>query len=309
MPKQPGGINKSARIEALRQVLKRWGRLNKTQIDEHVSSLLHCSKEELARALYRDLDELLNQNEIQVIHFSRDGVEIPHYDPETHKNTFSEWIWGEKKIEVLGSSLLKEMEVSIHLSPRMQRGLSVHPLHLHPQSSEVILYFFFDNHAFTLEINSEDLPLTLVVGRTPSQESLKSLLHHSQNFLSLLENGFGKRSALLLFPTKTLSSFKNQEQLGHLTLELKPGPKENPEIRLKDLQSKNGTWLKSLSKEESIRILHTEKNKINITHSGWGNIHELSQDAPHTSIPKKISHSIQTPALIGVSIQFKILIL
>src|SRR5579885_938291 len=125
MPKQPGGITKFERIQAVKAVLARWGRLAKSQIDQYVSAALNCPAEELERALYRDLEELERMGEIITIHYSRDGSEIEDYDPEVHRNTVCRWAIPGAENTILGGQKLKESQIELLVSPRLKDAFDV----------------------------------------------------------------------------------------------------------------------------------------------------------------------------------------
>ena len=80
MPKQPGGTPKYKRIEKLRELFKRWGKMDKNTVDSQMSGALGVDSEDLSRALYRDLEELVTRGDIEVLYFHRDGTPIDDFD-------------------------------------------------------------------------------------------------------------------------------------------------------------------------------------------------------------------------------------
>lgn len=92
MPKTPGGVNKATRIQVLLEVLRRWGRQDKGQINQNVAAALGVSSDELKKVLYEDLRELVAQGTIRVEYLSLDGKLIDDYQPEVHKSVRCIWL-------------------------------------------------------------------------------------------------------------------------------------------------------------------------------------------------------------------------
>jgi hypothetical protein len=91
MPKMPGGIKRFRRLFALVDVIERWGRLEKEKIDQLVSANLGVDIQMITKALYRDLQELVEMNILEVYYLTRDGRPIEDHDPDIHKNFLCEW--------------------------------------------------------------------------------------------------------------------------------------------------------------------------------------------------------------------------
>ena len=141
MPIQPGGVSKFDRIDALRKVLSRWGRLNKQQIDQHVSSALNCDSEEIARSLYRDLADLVAKNELTALYFTRDGAPIADYDPDVHKNMYCEWATKEGAVSFVGGAFLKGLGGELVLARRLAEAVSVSGAEVEPARDALNFYF------------------------------------------------------------------------------------------------------------------------------------------------------------------------
>jgi hypothetical protein len=240
MPKQPGGITKFERIQAVKTVLSRWGRLAKGQIDQHVATTLNCPVEELERALYRDLEELERMGEIVAIHYARDGSEIEDYDPQVHRNTVCRWAVPGAEHSILGSQKLKENQINFLCSPRMREAFEVRGAKEPQDETKIHLYFQVEGRAYCLRFAKDALPAKIVLGRL--NEELKVGDH-----IRLVEEAFGKRASNLLVPIGNLSKPKDKTQPGHLCLEFnKPGF-----VTLRDLKSKNGTYYITMDKKRA----------------------------------------------------------
>jgi hypothetical protein len=233
MPRLPGGIKKFQRIQAVRDVLARWGKLNKRQLTEHVAAALGCPAAELDRVLYRDLEELENAGAIVALHFTRDGAKIDDYDPKIHKTSYSEWAVHGHEGAVIGASRLAEHQIRLIVPARLRREVMVSVSKGDPPPDSLNVLFKENGRPFCLTFSHEALPLTLVVGRWREE---------SVEIESELETRFGKRACALLVRDSGVSSFKGKEQPGHFTITAaRPG-----QVTITDLKPKNGTFFEEL---------------------------------------------------------------
>jgi hypothetical protein len=213
MPRQPGGITKFERIQAVKTVLDRWGRLEKSQIDEQVAAALNCPAEELKRSLYRDLEELENLREIVAIHYTRDGIELEDYNPEIHRSTICRWSTPGGEHQILGAQKLRECQASFLAARRMRDAFQVVEPAPAPDDGKISLYFALEGRPQCLRLDRSALPAKIVIARNAGELSELGLLE-------LLQEAFGKRTSCLLVPVGNVSKAKDKSQLGHLLYRL-----------------------------------------------------------------------------------------
>ena len=294
MPKQPGGISKFQRMEALRAVLVRWGKLNKQQIDDHVAKALGCDAPEISRALYRE--ELENLTQIKSTHFTRDGQEITDYDPAKHKNTYGEWFIAGGETFVQGEMRLAESGIKLAVSPRLRKLVSVIEMASSKKPEGIGIYFESGTVAHSLVIKPEAFPFVLWLSRCGKRDS-------SEKLLSAGEAQFGHRLVCLQIPCASVSSVKNVRESGHLSLTFK----DFLSLTIQDCNSKNGTYYRLLDKDRGNVLVENAlfKKKATTTHqlSLDGKQHELSRVKPEN--PAKVN----LPVKIFASLDFSLYIL
>ena len=294
MPKQPGGITKFERIEALREVLTRWGKLNKPEIDERVSSKLGCQATDISRALYRDLEDLERLGQITTTHFTRDGRAVENYDPEIHKNTFCEWSIPKENASIRGSKRIRDNHIGIKVSSRLSGSVSIGEGQLSDTNcSSVCFYFSVGGLSHNLIVKAEALPFQVYIGRG---ENFKITTLSSEE-----ESVFGKRAILFSFPLPGVSSFKGLTKSGHALLSF-----ENmKEVKILDLSSKNGTFYLNLNKLQSEQIVRNISSgaKATSTHALISNERDFKKAQSTTP------HVLPLPLQIFFSFELTIIIL
>ena len=125
MAKKSKSVTKLQRIDSLRKILARWGRLDKNQINSRLAAHLGIDQVVLARTIYRDLAELVNNNEVRVDYFAKDGMLIFEYDEEIHKNTFCEWSLIDNESQIVGQDILKGNGALLLASDRLNKYLKI----------------------------------------------------------------------------------------------------------------------------------------------------------------------------------------
>lgn len=295
MPKQPGGITKFERVQALKDVLERWGRLGKKEIDQHVAAALKCPAEDLERALYRDLEELERLGEIVAIHYTRDGIELENYDPDVHRNTVCRWAIPGKEYSVLGGQRLRECQITFLAATRLREAFEVYEAKEILDREKISIYFQSENKAHCLRLSPDALPAKLILGR--QQDDVKDA-----EIVALMESAFGKRASYLLVPVAHLSKAKDKNQPGHLSIEFRaPG-----KIVVRDLRSKNGTHYVPLDSRRAEGLV------LELSYLGKATITDSASRFRQQMVPKPVSSEedveLSLPVLIRASTAFELII-
>lgn len=304
MPKQPGGVSKFQRVEALKSVLARWGRLNKSQIDERVASALDCSSESLERSLYRDLEDLEAINEVVVLRYGADGQLLEDYNPEIHRNITCEWALKEFETAVLGGGILKDSNISFLAAPRLTRAFQVNLLSTQAPADSIHLIFQPDQRSYRLSLAKDALPAKIMIGRVQERKQ-------AQESHQFIQEVFGKRSCCLLVPFPSVSKIKKEDQLGHVLFEFaEPG-----HVLVHDMKSKNGIQIFKLTHEQANAHISALSTRKELTHTdgfgpfGLGSDLNVSQEKIQAEpLTSGQILRVKIPVLIQVSRAFHILL-
>ncbi|MFP5492775.1 MAG: hypothetical protein ACLGG0_14830 [Bacteriovoracia bacterium] len=276
-------------------VLGRWGRLDKNQIAEHVGRVLdeNFESESFQRAIYRDLDDLVQDNRVQVEYFSRDGALIEDYDPDIHRNVYCQWYIPGTEGQISGSGHLKSHN-GLFQAPKLLKSdfsilsgnSQVDPRHRH-------IYFQIGSAFLCLKASFQALPFSILVSRIHGTIEQKEI--------DDVRKGFGLRACILKVPFPRLSSFKDDKKPGHLLMEF---PSEST-VSVIDFNSSNGTFVYKLkfSEADKIRNSGSVMNEYTLT-STWENV-DLSFVKP-IKITDKATYEL--PILIDAGNEFKLLI-
>ncbi len=237
MPKQPGGITKSIRMDCVRRVVEKFGRIRKTQIDARVSALLGISSDEVSRAIYRDLDELVGAGKLSVEYFTRDGEAIVDFDRDLHKNTVAEWMMPGCESRIVGRSLIDQSGSQIFVPKFLESFVEISDEWLPVESGRLLVMLTLKQHSISIAIDEAVAPVVLLFGRRVENEFVPK---------NAIEARFGKRVITLALPVPTMSSVGPLGKLGHFSIcldgELGMG--------LLDHSSKNGTFFSEVSLEQ-----------------------------------------------------------
>ena len=256
MPKKINQITKLQRFEAIRNILSRRGRLDKSQIDEALSHHFDFDKDSFHRTVYRDLNELVNNNEIQVHYFSKDNNEIDNFDESIHKSYKCEWSLLNNTEKIKGHGIIEKMNGYIYCSERLNRSIHIDNLLNDLKNDMICIHFLMANYSFKIQIHKEAVPFYLVLGRVSEIEQ------NAKSHFVEIERTFGKRTILLSIPYNTVSSFKlNNKSSGHCVFKF-----QNGRFLIEDLNSKNGTFYAEL-KSQDIDKLIKEQFHLNQTSS------------------------------------------
>jgi len=203
-------VPKSARLLKLVEVFERGQVLDKKEIDAKMSNLLGEERSGLSLALYRDLQDLVNQGILAQKYFRADGAEIDTENLEGEKYYNSKWHLAAADHMVVGKGLLVQIGGNLLLSERLRNSVAVRENG--PLNAREVHVIFDLGKAFRLSIAKDDLPVKILVCRSTPQLVPK--------LFSALEAKFGKRLVVLAFGDQTLSSAKDESKPGHLLLEI-----------------------------------------------------------------------------------------
>ncbi|MGZ3769331.1 MAG: hypothetical protein ACXVCP_08385 [Bdellovibrio sp.] len=273
------------------------------QIGTHLASQLDVEIESISRTIYRDLNELVDNNEIRVHYFNRDGEEISDYDSAVHKNTYCEWSLIGNESLIIGQDILKENGALLLASERLNKSLRIDTAVGDIGFGTIQIYFNIPHHFICLRIAKEALPFNVVIGRISANTANPAAMFKS------IEDRFGKRTIMLSLPYSSISSFKPEiDQLGHSLLRFDTNDDGlTEEILLSDLKSKNKTYFCKLSQVEadSIRKIRIESADRTLT-EGWDHLTKIDLHIKKTEVCSQIV--TLSPSLVFVSEQTPVLV-
>lgn len=287
-------INKIQRQNTVLEIIKRWGRVNKQQLDDRVSNSLKIElTEALKRAIYRDLEELVIQGTIELLYFTRDGAIIDDFDPEMHKNYYIEWISKDHNKRVFGQSLLSNNNSDIYVSDLLKNEVSISENNSNPKDSHFHAYFYLNSKLLTLSFSKEAIPLSIVISRFHEKIQQKEI--------DEIKSKIGSRFIIFKVSSNSISSYKKNEILGHTLINFLI----DQQISIEDLKSKNGTNYYKLTPDEadSFRLQHKMLSEETVSIS-WDQIQTSNLS------PKKLKQETgYCPFLLELGTSFRILIL
>lgn len=287
-------ITKSMRIQVLLDVLSRWGRLDKQSICHHLSTILQedFNSQAGSRAVYRDLDELVNQGKISVDYYTRDGVHIDEYDPAKHKNVSCFWYIPSAEGLVPGSGILKTLGCLLYVSRILKNEISVIHGKSQPDPRNLHLYFICSGSFVCIKIATDALPFSIVISRTHGEITDKEI--------DSVQKSHGQRFVILKIPDAKLSSFKGPSDLGHAVLRFESKEK----ISVEDLGSTNGNVLYRLKLDEADHLREYASQIENLTlNKTWNDI-DINLVSP---LKVQGTSNIVSPFLLEAGGSFKIL--
>lgn len=296
MPKTPSGKTKSQRIHALREVLNRWGKLDKPRIDELVSGYLGIPVEGLRKPLYRDLKELVESGEIVVRYYSSSGSEIADFDSTVHVSSRAEWALVGSEHRVLGQNALSLAGGALYPLSRLVREIRVDSGSPEFEAKTIHLFFSIQSTFFCLKLTLDSIPVTVVVSRTPGPFDGKPPVKE-------VEERFGKRCALLQVPTPGVSAIKLGTRLGHAVLKFS----EERSVEITDLASTNGTKFHPLSLHDA-EILRKSGDLLGKQTATAEWIAAVEALVSWQIVEAEIPRSCSLPAVVSFSKEFQILI-
>lgn len=286
-------VNKTQRQNTVLEIIKRWGRINKQQIDERVSQALKIeSTEAFKRAIYRDLEELVTTGTIELIYFTRDGAIIDNFNPDTHKNYYIEWTSKDHTKGIFGQSLLNNHNSEVYVSDPLKNYVSINENKANNQSSHFHIFFYLNSKLLKISFPKEEIPLTIIISRFNDKLQQKEI--------DEIKSRIGNRFIIFKVPSNSISSYKKGEVMGHLLAHFQFDQK----IQLEDLKSKNGTKCYKLTPDEAdaFRIQHKMLAEETVSVS-WDQF--TGSKLNPKSIDKEISYA---PFLLELGTSFRLLI-
>jgi len=242
MAKHPGDISKFKRLDTLKNLFERHGVMDKAMVTQKMANRLDRDEKEIKRVLYRDLEELVNLGFIREQFFTIDGAEIHDFDPNAHKNYKKKWFLPGHENQITGSGSLERYGGKIICTKVLKNDLNLASNTLGTEARRRHLFFISSGMYFSLTIDLEALPISVILLRRPDDEG-EYAIHESH------VEAFGKRVVSLFLPSPMLSGSRDK-RLGHLKIEILPEDK----IKISDLGSKNGSHFYKLSHKEADKM-------------------------------------------------------
>ncbi len=244
MPKQPGGVSRIKRVECLLDVIKRWGRLDKNEIDQKVAVSLNVSIDEIQRALYRDLSELTENGQLLMFGETSSGDIIKDIDKAEHKNFKSFWCLPENSpFEIMGLSKLRQYDGDFYSNELIYKSFKISELtSLNLDKIKNALIFSLGIKTLALIYDPEITPFSILVTRKGSENS---------SFYPEIFSKLGSRTAILSLPEEKISGIKKGNILGHAVLSFKG----KGVLNILDNSSTNGTYVKTLEDQHIQKVL------------------------------------------------------
>lgn len=205
-------MTKSRRIQLLLDTFTRHGSLDKSQIDQLMSSSTGLTKDELSHSLYRDLIDLVADHRLERQDFHSDGHEMDADELQNAKNKKSKWSIPGFKNSVVGKKLITDLGGDIFVSVRLTTYVTVLNS-FHKSTDSIQLLVTIGSQTIQLRIDFASLPATVIMTR--KSETL------TPHLFSALETKFGKRLICMALPDSFLSATKNEVKPGHIMIEFK----------------------------------------------------------------------------------------
>jgi hypothetical protein len=296
MAKSASGRTKDERLQAIRAIIRRSGRIDRKALQEAMASNLDVEAASLEDSIYRDTQDLVSRGEIKEVRHTPSGELIGDYDPETHKNTLVSWVLPDVDAPtVMGSGLLEQYGARFLTSKVLSRAFSIteEKGNILPRSFH--LFFMIGPRLFHAIADVDAVPFTLLIGRSQKGEEIR---------FDMLEAKYGKRSAALVVPEIGVSRMVDDGHVkAHTALEFST----EHAIRVLDQGSKNGTDCAYLNRGEAEKLIHARALKSDHTATG-GKTMQLS-DLEWRSMTPGSSESAELPLAIRCSKDFVLLVI
>ncbi|MCK5884471.1 MAG: hypothetical protein KAG61_12345 [Bacteriovoracaceae bacterium] len=284
---------KFQRIQELKRVLQSSGKLNKDLINIRVSNSLGCSIDLIARAIYRDLDELVRTNVIREIVYTRDMRVIDEYDPQVHRNVIKEWCIPQSEGKVIGHKSLESAGGSLFCPKFLLNDVYLTEGVVNTNDGKKSFFFSVGTSFLGLHISDSCLPVKLVLSRSTGE-----ILTDEIDEINRLH---GIRSIIVKLPVSSISAFSKGMRAGHLCIELL----ENSTIELTDLNSSNGSFAIGITPEYSEELISACDINCELTAAEpWS----TSLIKNTQSLPISDSLILKLPAVAQLSSAFALLI-
>ena len=256
-----------------------------------MANRLDRDEKEIKRVLYRDLEELVNMGVLREQFFTTDGAEITDFDPAIHKNYKKKWMLPGFHNQITGSGALENYGGKIIVPKILKNDLNLASNTLGTVVRRRHLFFISSGMYFSLDIDLEALPVSIVLLRKPSEGEFK--IHESH------VEAFGIRTVSLFLPSPMLSGFK-ADHLGHVKIDMNP----DDSVTITDLGSKNGSFFYKLSHKESDKI--REKGLLigDVTQtSDWN--HHMKSELERERVKDS---QVQVPLIVEGSLDSRVLV-
>lgn len=279
-------MKKEQRIQKLKEIISRWGKLDKEKIFTMFTSSTGKELDSaLKRALYRDLTELVNRAELSVEYYTRDGALIEDFDEEIHKNYLCKWYIAESEGKILGEGILNSVNASLYCPKVLADDIAISTGEDTSSFRSTSLFFNIGGKFLSIKINKEAFPVSFLISRTKDKIDEKEIEE--------IKEKFGCRCIIFKIPLPKVSSY-SKDRPGHCLIEFN----EN-NVDIKDFDSTNGTYVFKLSNAEVEKYRHLWAESIK------GTV-EVSWDELITEDFEEIKNeNIDYPLAIKVSEQFK----
>lgn len=262
-------IPQRVRMEAILDVLRRAGRLNKEQITARVASSLSTTSKEISKALYRDLVLLVDEGKLAIKRFGKANEEIIDFDPDIHKSFKAEWMLPAQNLEIKGQKFLEDVNINIYASESLRTEIKIDNVIKFSNQANYCVRFFYAGKFHQIMFSKPTNKLFFFISR-PSE-------HNIQDEISEIEKKFGTDWIILKIPEYYISSYKPNQLIAHMMIEFY----KNDQV-VHDFNSTNGTsvifndnfaWVKNLSassnqsgtvnlSRETVRSQIAIKNKL-----------------------------------------------
>jgi hypothetical protein len=250
-------MNGEQRRKFIIEILNRWGRLDRSTICNYLSKKTgeDYDSPNGNKLVLRDLNKLVENNEIFVHYFSRDESPIDDYleNQKIYKNVKCYWQIRDSKYKVFGEGFLESLNVKLYTPKLIQNDVFIHDENIEIQKSFNYIFFRDDISNFCIKIRKEAAPFSLLISGTIEPDT-------EVEHIKKIEDLYGIRTMFIQIPNRFVSTGKRSEKIGHLLLEFRS--LEN-EVTIEDLGSTNGTTLITLNQFQKQILLksHTFINE------------------------------------------------
>lgn len=222
--------------------------------------------------------------------------EIQNYDSQKHKNTILFWEPVETHSNILGGDSIEKSGCRFYCNNRIAKAINFKSKFVPARSMEVGIYFQVGADWVSMAISDDAFKVDLILARI-SQDL------EEQSIVPVIEEAFGKRTAVLLIPSPKVSSFKNKSNLGHCRISIESKIK----ITFEDLGAKNLTYIKPLNDKEMQDLQYSLSNSesLTITESSLNILESIDLG---TQLKPKKPITQKPPIILSLSKSFKILI-
>ncbi len=207
-------MKKAARLQKVAEFVKRSGKALAKDVAFHLADLLEKEKDDPAfvRSIYRDLNELVDENILRIQYISMDGEDL---DPAVAEeggvkyNTYfmppaNEMIPGYERLKKLGVKIVVPKDSSFQMAV-IDPSVSCQKGHLYFLLPPVLGDFS------AIEIPADQMPFSILLGRRSSSV-------FENDFMESLYKNHGRRAMALILNERSVSRIALEEPMGHVLL-------------------------------------------------------------------------------------------